>query len=307
MARVIVLGGLTIDWLQTASGRYGPTLGGNAAYAAVGAYLAGAAVQVGAIIGHDYPHELLDLLTDVGIDTTRVRVSPGPSFRVLLDESGPRRAISYLPGSGRNEQLDPVPAQLPADLAGAGVHLCAIPTASQRRLLDATRERACVTTVDTVFIPGQIEPTPDELVDLARDASAFLPSREEVERAWPGDLEVALASLHDAGAPRVVVKMGAEGSLGLDGNGFCRVPAVQTRVVDPTGAGDAYCGAFCARLTGGADLRTAMAWGAAAASVVIEDYGASHALAGDSPQRVAERADELSRQAPAMQRWDKRR
>lgn len=299
MATVVTLGGLTMDWLQTSSVRHGPALGGNAAYAAVGAYLAGADASIVAVVGDDYPPELLAQLTRVGIDATHVRLSAGPSFRVLLDESGPSRTISYLPGSGRNDRLDPVAAQLPDDLTGSAVHLCAIPTASQRYLVDAIGKRALVTTLDTVIIPGQIEPSADELLDLARVTSAFLPSRQEVERLWPGDLEVALVALREAGVPRVVVKMGADGSLGLDDDGLCRMPAIETRVVDPTGAGDAYCGAFCAMLADGGDLQTAMAWGAAAASVVIEDYGAAHALAGDGRRRVAERAARLSRRVPA--------
>ncbi|HEY8870004.1 MAG TPA: carbohydrate kinase family protein [Candidatus Limnocylindrales bacterium] len=294
MAKVFALGGLTIDWLETPSARHGPALGGNAAYAAVGAYLAGADASVVAVIGDDYPAELLAQLTTAGIDTSHVRRSPGPSFAVLLDERGPSRTIRYLPGSGRNDRLDPVPTQLPDDLRGAAVHLCAIRTVSQRRLLDAIRGRARLATIDTVIIADEIEPRPDELLELAREAAAFLPSRQEVERLWPGDLEATLAALHAAGIGRVVVKMGADGSIGLDDNGPCRMPAVDTQVVDPTGAGDAYCGAFCALLADDADLHTAMAWGAAAASVVIEDYGAAHALADDGRRRAGERAARLS-------------
>ena len=306
MAKVLTLGGLTIDWLQMPSAHHGPALGGNAAYAAVGAYLAGAEASVVAVVGDDYTPELLAQLTRAGIDTTHVRLSAGPSFRVLLDESGPSRTISYLPGSGRNDRLDPVPAQLPDDLTGSAVHVCAIPTASQRCLVDAIRGRARVTTIDTVIIADQIEPSADELLALAREASAFLPSREEVEQLWPGDLEAALTTLHEAGVSRVVVKMGADGSLGLDADGLCWMPAVETTVVDPTGAGDAYCGAFCALLADGADLHAAMAWGAAAASVVIEDYGAAHALAGDGRRRAAERAARLGRPASARQMWGQR-
>lgn len=306
MAKVLALGGLTMDWLQTPSARHGPALGGNAAYAAVGAYLAGAEASVVAVVGDDYPPELLAQLTRAGIDTTHVRRSAGPSFRVLLDESGPSRTISYLSGSGRNDRLDPVPAQLPDDLTGSAVHICAIPTPSQRRLMETIRERALVTTLDTVIIPDQIEPGADELLALAREASAFLPSREEVEQLWPSDVEAALASLHETGVSRVVVKLGSNGSVGLDAHRLCRMPAIETTVVDPTGAGDAYCGAFCALLADGADLQAAMAWGAAAASVVIEDYGAAHALAGDSRQRVAERAERLNRPAWVRQMWGQR-
>src|SRR4051812_32278915 len=104
MGRVIAIGGLTMDWVQASSTMRGPSLGGNAAYAAAGARLAGGDGEIVATIGDDYPMELLTQLADVGIGTANIRVVPGPSFRVLLDERGPRRMISYLPGSGRNDR-----------------------------------------------------------------------------------------------------------------------------------------------------------------------------------------------------------
>lgn len=293
MTRVLACGGLTIDWLQTAEGRIGPFLGGNAAYSAVGAWLAGADAEVVAVTGDDYPAELLEELSAAGIGTTSVRVDPGPSFRVLLDESGPRRTISYLPGSGRNDRLDPLPSQLPLPAPGDAMHICAIPGRSQRALLAAARRRRQVVTLDTVLIPGEIEPHTETLLELARDASVFMPSRDELEHHWPGGIEAALDHLTAAGCARVIVKLGAEGSVGRDGHTSVRLPAVATEVVDPIGAGDAYCGAACARLAMGESLPEAMSWGAAAASVVIEGHGAARALTPAARTTVAERARSL--------------
>jgi sugar/nucleoside kinase (ribokinase family) len=293
MTRVLALGGLTIDWLETALGRSGPALGGNAAYAAVGAWLAGSAAEVVAVVGDDYPAELLDQLTSSGIGVESVRVSPGPSFRVLLDESGDQRVISYLPGSGHNDRLDPIPSQLSALTSADAAHLCAIPTGSQRALLSELDGMVGTVTLDTVVIRGEIEPTAGDLLDLGRRVDAFLPSREEVQQHWPGRLDRALEELHRSGVRRIVVKMGPDGSLGRDERGTLSVPTVRVEVVDPTGAGDAYCGAFCAHLAAGADLRDAMIWGAAAASVVIEDHGAAHALTDSGRERAAQRAARL--------------
>lgn len=290
MTRVIACGGLTIDWLQTAEGRFGPSLGGNAAYAAAGAWLAGADAEVVAVIGDDYPDELLGQLSGVGIGVSGIRTSPGPSFRVLLDESGPRRTISYLPDSGHNDRLDPLPSQLPELDSDDGVHICAIPTASQRALLDEVANRTSVVTLDSVVIRGEIEPTTDELTELARRASVFMPSRDEVEHHWPGGVEQALGKLAEAGCDRVVIKLGPEGSVGRDRSNMIQIPAVDAAVVDPIGAGDSYCGAVCARLAMGDSLRTAMTWGAASASVIIEGHGAAAALSPAGRARAAERA-----------------
>ena len=293
MTRVLACGGLTIDWLQTSEGRIGPSLGGNAAYSAVGAWLAGADAEVVAVVGDDYPAELVEELSAAGIGTSWIRVDHGPSFRVLLDESGPRRTISYLHGSGRNDRLDPLPSQLPVPQRGDAMHVCAIPAASQRALLAAARTRGELVTLDTVIIEGEIEPDTKALLDLARTATVFMPSRDELEHHWPGGVEAALDHLAAAGCARVVVKLGAEGSIGREAGASIRVPAVATEVVDPIGAGDAYCGAACARLAMGESLRSAMAWGAAAASVIIEGHGAARALTPANKNTVAERASSL--------------
>lgn len=296
MTRVLACGGLTIDWLQTSEGRVGPSLGGNAAYSAVGAWLAGAEAEVVAVIGDDYPAELLEQLSAAGIGTSSVRVDPGPSFRVLLDESGPRREITYLPGSGRNDRLDPLPSQLPVPARGDAMHVCAIPVASQRAFLAAARSRRQLVTLDTVIIQGEIEPDTETLLDLARAATVFMPSRDELEHHWPGDIEAALDHLTAAGCARVVVKLGADGSVGREGGATVRLSAVATDVVDPIGAGDAYCGAACARLAMGASLPEAMSWGAAAASVVIEGHGAARALTEAARTTAEARARSLHTQ-----------
>jgi ribokinase len=120
-----------------------------------------------------------------------------------------------------------------------------------------------------------------------------MPSRDEVDQHWPGSVEDALHELVDAGCARVVVKLGPDGSIGRDGADEIRIPAAQARVVDPIGAGDSYCGAVCARLGAGDSLATAMRWGAAAASVIIEGHGAAHALTGAGRARVIDRVAEL--------------
>ena len=70
--------------------------------------------------------------------------------------------------------------------------------------------------------------------------------------------------------------MGANGSLvgSTDDGALWRVPAyAQARVVDPTGCGNAYMGGLMAGLLEGKALAHAAAWGAAAASCMLEAQG----------------------------------
>jgi len=79
--------------------------------------------------------------------------------------------------------------------------------------------------------------------------------------------------LSDAGARIVALRMGAHGSLVHDGAQLYHVPTVRTTVVDPTGAGNAYCGGFLAGYIQTGDVLTAARYGAIAASFLVEQVG----------------------------------
>jgi sugar/nucleoside kinase (ribokinase family) len=70
------------------------------------------------------------------------------------------------------------------------------------------------------------------------------------------------------------VTMSEQGSLVLRGSESVSIPAAPTRVVDTTGAGDAYAAGFITALTAGRDLAACGALASLAAAEVIGHYGA---------------------------------
>ncbi len=122
-------------------------------------------------------------------------------------------------------------------------------------------------------------------------ADVFLPSWSEVHQLWPGMGPLAaLRHLIAGGCRCAVIKMGAGGSVASDGSQMVLMPPLPVRVVDTTGAGNAFCGAFHVTWRESSDLVHALSSGAAAASVVIEGFGGLHALTEGSLERVAERS-----------------
>ena len=76
------------------------------------------------------------------------------------------------------------------------------------------------------------------------------------------------------GAQTLLLKHGPGGVTLADARGLRRVAAARAaRVVDPTGAGDAFAGAALAALARGASLEDAVRWGCATASFVVEAFG----------------------------------
>lgn len=85
--------------------------------------------------------------------------------------------------------------------------------------------------------------------------------------------ETAKAFL-DGGAKHVVLKLGGQGCLFADETGFTHYPAYSAcEVVDTTGAGDTFAGAFLACLARGEKISYALRFANAAASICVEQVG----------------------------------
>ena len=88
----------------------------------------------------------------------------------------------------------------------------------------------------------------------------------------PADLIAAVATI---GPSTVVAKLGARGALGLEAGGsavhVAGLPVAQ--VVDPVGAGDAFCAGFIAGRLDGVDLETALRMGNACGALAVAAAG----------------------------------
>lgn len=125
----------------------------------------------------------------------------------------------------------------------------------------------------------------------ARQADILLASVEDAAAlAGTATPEVAADFYQRLGPALVVVTMGAEGALLADGDRRVRIPALPGPVVDATGAGDAFAGAFLARLIAGDEAEAAARYATVAAGLKVRGYGAVAPI-----PRAAEVTAELAR------------
>ena len=88
------------------------------------------------------------------------------------------------------------------------------------------------------------------------------------------DVDSAIASVHENGVRIVIVTLGAEGALVSVEDTIHKIAAYKPeKVVDPTGAGDTFIGAFLAEYARGEDCAWCSHVGSAAASLVVEGIG----------------------------------
>lgn len=275
-------------------------LGGGGPQAAFGMALwAPGRVGLCAGVGEDLPPTAQAWLDGMGIDTAGVRRHPVlPTLRAwqVLEEDGRRTQVWRTPAAALGPQLALGPEHVPpAWWRARGVHFGVHPEHPNLRLAAALREHGITVSIEP-FRPAAAPLGDSELSALLAAGDIFSPNDEEARSlVGAADPQTLCRRLGAAGAGVVALRLGAEGSLlyrAATGE-LHHMPAVPVTAVDPVGAGNAYCGAFLAGWLQTGDLRRAGAYGAVAASFLIEQYGLP-ALRPDLRQEAAARLASVS-------------
>lgn len=97
--------------------------------------------------------------------------------------------------------------------------------------------------IPIVLGAGSLRPGMKKLIS---HAEVTIASEKFTQSYSPGTPPEQVARmLYSAGTKIAIVTRGAYGSVGFDGTNIYHIPAFKVNVVDTTGAGDAYLGAFC--------------------------------------------------------------
>lgn len=217
-------------------------------------------------------------LAAAGLPTDRLTPEQVRAWRaVLAARAAPPGEIGY----ARFRVDHPLrPEDVPAPfLRARGVHLAP----SRIEVVSAMLDLFAPAGMTIVADPGHqlAAHALDELAPVLARLDAFLPSEVELAALVPGaGPATGLAVLASVCPGGVGVKLGPQGVLVFDRatETAVRVPAAPARTLDPTGAGDAFCGGFLAGLVETRDPVLAASFGAISAARVVERFGADGAL-----------------------------
>lgn len=257
--------------------------GGKGANQAVAAARAGALVRMVGCVGPDPAGaRLLAALAAEGVDGSGVRVADtATGLAVVTVERTGENAITVAAGANQDCTPETVRAGL-AGLTGADVVVAQaeIPDDAVREAAVAARACGALFVLNLApyrALEMQLSGPGDVLVVNQHEAQAL--ARDLGVAAEPQALRTAV------GAAGVVVTLGAEGADLATGAGVRRVPASPVqRVVDTTGAGDAFVGALAAAIASGRSLEEAVRWGGAAGALAVGSAGAQGG--GASPAAI---------------------
>lgn len=291
---LVVLGNLLMDDVVFPDGSTRMAQpGGAVLYASLAARLFGLDVGVVTWRGPDYPAAALDALAARGVDLAGVHTLAGPGLRTWLLYEGSRRRVVHRLEGPTHAEVSPGADRIPSAWSRArAFHIAPMPFAVQCSLVTALGSvEGALVTVDPYDLLG-----PDTLPAwnglLPRVDALFL-SEDEME--LPGAREDPAAALRTLMRGRLglaLYKRGRQGGLLVEAGGDASAwPARAARVVDPTGAGDAFAAGFLAGRLRGDPPRRAAERGVVAASFAIEDWGPEGLLRA-TPEAAAARMRE---------------
>ncbi|MBU0461819.1 MAG: carbohydrate kinase family protein [Nanoarchaeota archaeon] len=120
-----------------------------------------------------------------------------------------------------------------------------------------------------------------ELKPMLEKLDVLIFNKEEAQamlRTKTNDISILLKKTRQAGPSTVVITDGKEGAHCYDCNLYYFVPASKVKVIESTGAGDAFASGFVAGLVKGKDVEFSMKLGLANAQSVIRFVGAKNRL-----------------------------
>ena len=272
---IVIVGSVGIDTIETPYARRESILGGSASYACMAASCFAPTGMVG-VVGADFPGEYRKLYSDAGINLDGLQTVEGDTFRwegkyeANMDN---RNTLAIALNVFEGFKPD-----LPAGYASAPyIFLGNISPQLQMHVLDQVKAPKFVL-ADTMDL--WIQTTPQELRELIARVDMLTLNESEARALTGGRYSLIRAGrdLLELGPKYVMIKKGEHGSLLITRDNLFMLPAFPLeRVVDQTGAGDTFAGAFLGALArfgeiSEKNLRRAMRCGAVVASIGIEAF-----------------------------------
>ncbi len=256
--------------------------GGKGSNQAVAAARAGADVTFVTKLGEDaFAQMAMATWEKAGVKpaVTRDPSSYTGAAYIFIEEATGNNAIIVAPGAAAT--ISPADIETRRDLiAGSKVFITQLeqPIPAARRALEIARDAGVI----TILNPAPAAPLDDEIFKLC---DYMTPNETEAEAltgmsvSTDADARAAAQALLAKGVGTAIITLGEKGAL-IHGHGISEiVPAFRVgKVLDTTGAGDAFNGGFAAALARGMSPLEAVRFGCAVASISVTRPGTAPAM-----------------------------
>ncbi|NRD22294.1 bifunctional hydroxymethylpyrimidine kinase/phosphomethylpyrimidine kinase [Winogradskyella litoriviva] len=278
MSKLVIVGTVAFDAIETPFGKTDKILGGAATYIGLSASYFNIDSAAVSVVGGDFPQKYLDLLKDRNINIDGIEIiKDGKTFfwsgKYHNDMNSRDTLATEL---NVLEHFNPIVPENSKD--AEVVMLGNLHPLVQQGVLDQMTKKPKLAILDTMNFWMDI--ALDDLLSVIKNVDVITINDEEA-RQLTGEysLVVAARKIHKMGPKYVVIKKGEHGALLFHNDNVFYAPALPLEeVFDPTGAGDTFAGGFAGYLAKTGDfsfenMKNAVIYGSTLASFCVEKFG----------------------------------
>ena len=283
MSKVIVVGTLAFDTIETPYGKVERVIGGSAPFASLAAKTKNVECAVVSIVGNDFPKSYLDLLVSKGIDISEVQIEKsGKSFfwsGKYYHNMNKRDTLETQVNVLAN--FDP---KIPKNYTNTDILVLGnLDPKVQLSVISQFEKRPKFTMLDTMNF--WMDNTLDNLLKIISKVDLLCINDEEViQLSGCEDYKNGIKKILTMGPKYLIMKKGEYGSTLYSDNLEFFCPSFKVKkVIDPTGAGDSFAGAFAGHLAESKNytfesISSALIYANAVASFCVEKFGIENML-----------------------------
>ena len=287
---ILIVGSIAIDTVETPFEKQSNVLGGSTTYSLVASGKS-LDISVVGIVGEDFPAEARALYNSYANDLSDLKTGDGNTFRwggkyhanwddrdTLFTELGVFMDFNPVLSESNKNRSHILLANIHPEL--------------QHSVISQNQNSDAVIVVDTMNL--WIETTLQSLEKVLLSSNILLINESEsFQLTNENNIKSAAESLLKMGPETVVIKKGSKGAELFSLKEHIEVGAYPVKnVVDPTGAGDVFAGAFTASIAGKESNEIALLQASASASISIESFGVER-LQNATGQEINDRVNFL--------------
>ncbi len=278
MSKLLIVGTVAFDAIETPFGKTDKILGGAATYIGLAASQFNIESGIISVVGGDFPEGYIEMLNSKNIDTTGIEiVKNGKTFfwsgKYHNDLNTRDTLITELNVLADFKPVVPENFINPDFLMLGNLH-----PSVQMGVIKQIPKRPKLVVLDTMNF--WMDNTWDELMEVIKKIDVITINDEEA-RQLSGEYSLVRAAhkIHKMGPKYVIIKKGEHGALLFNNENVFFAPALPLEdVFDPTGAGDTFAGGFIGYLASTRDIsfnnmKRAIIYGSNLASFCVEKFG----------------------------------
>ena len=278
MNKLLIVGTVAFDAIETPFGKTDKILGGSAPYIGLSASQFDTASAIVSVVGGDFPETHLELFRQHNIDISGIEIiSSGKTFfwsGRYHNDMNTRDTLS----TELNVLSDFQPV-VPSKFKDANVVVLGnLHPLVQSSVLDQVTNKEALVILDTMNF--WMDNTLEDLMEVIKRVDVITINDEEARQlSGQSSLVAAARNIYEMGPKHVVIKKGEHGALLFSGDNVFFAPALPLEeVFDPTGAGDTFAGGFAGFLSKTnnftfENMKKAVVYGSALASFTVEKFG----------------------------------